>query len=113
MGRLNLILHRLQHAARQSAPIAQSHDFRSGLRVSLRFENGRTYIYLSRCNTVPSVTEFDTIMRFYAGVKPASVLVREPKLQPAEDGRRYLVADWNDARDCVRPQVQIEHAVAF
>jgi hypothetical protein len=102
MSRLSLIMHRLHMAARQSAPVAQTHEFATGLHVSLRFEDGRTFVYLSRPNVAPSFVEFDTVLRHYSGPKPPSVMVRQAQKQPEADGRFYLVADWDNKR-CAQP----------
>lgn len=114
MTGLSLILHRLQHAAQKSAPLPQSRDLKSGLRITLQFSNGRTYLSVSRSNVTPSFTEFETVFRFYAGTKPTSALVREPKAQPLADGWFYLLSSWDNQRDCAELQTtQTSPAIAF
>jgi len=105
ISNLSPLLHNLQHKAVHSAPIEQHLDLSDGLRVSLRFEDGQSWLYLSRPGVCPSLVEAHTIFKHYPGSKPTQVTFREPQQQPLADGRFYLLTSWS-LNDCAEAEAE-------
>lgn len=67
---------------------AASTTLKNGLRVSIRSELARTYLYLSRPNTYPSETELLTVL------KALPYTVAAAAKQRAYKGRYYIFCSW-------------------
>lgn len=109
---LTQVLHRLHMRALAESPQPVRTDLSGGLRITLQLAHGRTYISIARRASVPSMTEFDTIMRHYPNGKPTQL---NPVLLPTpqEDGFYHLTANWenSDAIELDKIPTQLQFAI--